>query len=473
MKLSQISGLAIIATLLASACEPKLDAPKASAGNANFTKYVALGNSLTAGFADNGLYNEGMTYGYPNLIAQQMKAAGGGDFVTPFFSDARSNGTGYLTLAGFVNGVPQLVPVTTGTAAVGPSNFNNPALPFSSLPQTDPNYYKLFKLEPFTGTLNNLGVPGIRLSDIISTSYGVDDPNPSSAAALRASFADWNPLYERLLPSGQKSLSYLQFAVSTDPTFFTCWLGNNDVLQFAASGGGAGLGGQAIITPSTYFQQIYTSLVDALLADKNTGGALTTIPSVTSIPFFTTVTEASIKAVAPPGVSIYIQTGNADGTAGAPRAIQTGDLITLTADSIGVTRKLPVGPGGALVDVPKGFSPAYPLQNNDVLDVNEAAAVNAAVQSYNSIIKQLADQKGLALVDANAFLEKARTGIIEDGISLNTAFISGGIFGLDGVHLTPRGNALAANEFIKAINAKYGSSLATVDIIRYRGVKIP
>ena len=63
--------------------------------------------------------------------------------------------------------------------------------------------------------------------------------------------------------------------------------------------------------------------------------------------------------------------------------------------------------------------------------------------------------------------------MIEDGIPLSSNYISGGIFSLDGVHLTPRGYAIVANEFIKAINSKYGSNIPLTNITNYTGVKLP
>jgi hypothetical protein len=48
-----------------------------------FTKYVALGNSLTSGYRDGALYLDGQNESYPSMIAQQMKLAGGGEFSQP------------------------------------------------------------------------------------------------------------------------------------------------------------------------------------------------------------------------------------------------------------------------------------------------------------------------------------------------------------------------------------------------------
>jgi hypothetical protein len=44
---------------------------------------------------------------------------------------------------------------------------------------------------------------------------------------------------------------------------------------------------------------------------------------------------------------------------------------------------------------------------------------------------------------------------------------------LDGIHLTPRGNAIIANTFIDAINSKYSASVPHADVTKYSGLKFP
>jgi hypothetical protein len=63
------------ATITASmlwGCEPTIDVPAPSSGDADFTNYVAVGNSLTAGYADNGLYADAQMQSYPAMIAGQI-----------------------------------------------------------------------------------------------------------------------------------------------------------------------------------------------------------------------------------------------------------------------------------------------------------------------------------------------------------------------------------------------------------------
>ena len=54
-----------------------------SAGSADFTKYVSVGNSLTAGFQANALFDEGQMNSMPMILSQQFAQVGGGDFVQP------------------------------------------------------------------------------------------------------------------------------------------------------------------------------------------------------------------------------------------------------------------------------------------------------------------------------------------------------------------------------------------------------
>ena len=43
---------------------------KVTNGDADFSKYIALGNSLTSGYRDGALYIDAQNESYPNIIAQ-------------------------------------------------------------------------------------------------------------------------------------------------------------------------------------------------------------------------------------------------------------------------------------------------------------------------------------------------------------------------------------------------------------------
>jgi hypothetical protein len=108
-----------------------------------------------------------------------------------------------------------------------------------------------------------------------------------------------------------------------------------------------------------------------------------------------------------------------------------------------------------------------------VLTVAELNQIQTAINSYNQKIQAVAMTNNLAFVDVNALYKSIKAGIVYNGIAINAQFVKGGAFSLDGLQLNPMGQAILANEFLKAINAKYASTLPLVDITKYRGVIFP
>jgi hypothetical protein len=432
--------------LFLGACKPEINAPVPSKGSADFTRYIAVGNSLTSGFADNGLYLEGQLNSYPSMIARQFEAVGGGPFAQPLFTEAQSNGSGYLKLTGFTpEGSPITAPETSKLAVRG-----QVVIPTSATTSTT-----VTLLTKYAGDINNYGVPGIKL-----------------AHATLAAYGNLNGYYERLLPgnAGANNTTYLDFVTAKPFTFFTNWLGNNDALGYATSGGAGD-----VLTPKAAFSQLYNEVINKLTA-TGAKGAVATIPDVTSIPYFNTVTVSAILAAvqksSPTVQGLYIsaKTSPSDAsTTYAPRVATANDLVVLTFPTSKIGQ--PVAAAGGL---PYGLTPATPIENQYVLDNNEIAMTRDYVTFYNNTIKSVAAVKGLAVFDAYTFLNNLKQkGMVIDGVSVSSAFISGGIFSLDGVHLTPRGYAIVANEFIKVINTQYGSTVSMVDVSQYNGVKFP
>jgi hypothetical protein len=429
----------IAGLLLLSACKPEINTPKPSKGSADFSRYISIGNSLTAGYADGGLYRAGQLVSYPSIIAKQMESVGGGSFTQPLFSTDQANGSGYLSLTGFnADGTPITTPVTSNLAIRG-------ILPV-------PGFGNVTLYTKYSGDINNFGVPGIKLLHILYAPYG-----------------NLNGYYERLLPGSAptNSTTYLDFVTAKPYTFFSNWLGNNDALGYATSGGAGD-----VLTDKNTFAQLYSALISKMTASGQKG-VVGTIPDVTSVPYFNTITVGAVLGAvqkANPQVQALFINALVSGSTYAPRPATAKDLIVLTfpTSKIGQPVTTPYG------TLPYGLTPYTPIDNQYVLDANEVALTESYVQSYNETIKSIAAAKGLAVFDSYTFLNNIKqNGLIENGVSLSSNYISGGIFSLDGVHLTPRGYAIVANEFIKAINAKYGSSISLANISDYNGVKFP
>lgn len=228
------------------ACDPEIDAvPNPQPGEADFSTYVALGNSLTAGYADNALYREAQEKSYPAILAMQFSEVGGGEFKQPLVPEGNGvsgSGSGKLELA-IIGGSPFPVP-TTGDPNVFGTPVNGP------------------------GPYNNLGVPGAKAENLITPGYGSDQGNPFFARFASA-----------------PTTTVVADAIAQNPTFFTLWIGNNDVLGYATSGGEG-----ETITDQADFGQAINGIVGALKqGNPAIGGAIANIVDITKIPFFNVV----------------------------------------------------------------------------------------------------------------------------------------------------------------------------------------
>ena len=128
------------------------------------------------------------------------------------------------------------------------------------------------------GPYNNVGIPGAKCIDIVNPGYAIS-----------------SPYFGRIAVAPNQTV--LEYATSQSPSFFSLWIGNNDVLGYALAGGDSNL---AQITPSlgpagVGFDSSYNAIVDGLTVN-DAKGVVGNIPSVTSIPNFTTV---SVNPVAP------------------------------------------------------------------------------------------------------------------------------------------------------------------------------
>jgi hypothetical protein len=463
-----------------------------TAGTANFSKYVSLGNSLTAGYSDNALFIDGQKASYTNILAQQFATVGGGDFKIPFMAD---------NIGGFkINGVPYSGPRYASTGGQAP-------VPVAGTPSTE-----IMTSIAAGGPYNNCGVPGAKSFHLLSPSYG-------SLAGISLGTA--NPYYVRFAPNATTSV--LAYAMSQTPTFFSLWIGNNDVLGYATSGGD----GSNPITPSAGaagvgFDATYDALINTLTS-AGAKGVIANIPYVNTVPFFTYIAANPVPLSATQVVQLnplfkamndmlafagkparfqtltasstnplliademldfdatalytggFTQAGYPPSTAAflgalygkarhASNATATRDYILLTAGgSIGATQ-----PGYPATNSTIGVT--FPMEDKATLTASEVALVKVATDAYNAKIKAVATAKGLAFVDTNALMTQiANGGISANGFTVTNAFITGGGFSTDGVHPSPRGYALIANKFMEAINATYGSNLKGVDLGNYR-----
>lgn len=503
--------LAIIAAGFAS-CEPEFENTvdaNYTAGDADFTTYVAVGNSLTAGYMDGTVSRVGQTYSFPNLLAQQFALVGGGAFTQPSYAEDVNN----------IGGIQGL----TGTRLVINASVGG-VQPIAGTPT--------ITLTPQATAYNNMGVPGAKSFHLTFPGYG----------AL-------NPYFTRHATS--PTATVLGDAMSKVPTFFTNWIGANDVLAYATSGGAQADGvtpaadhnstgnmnpatyGMNDITNSNVFASVYSTIVTTLTSG-GAKGVVATVPSVTSIPYFTTVKYNAISDAAiasNPQASLLVQLygflsvatngritplnltdgvnnallindsdltslsaqitayANASGNPllvsnanalgaiyGKSRLATAEDLVVLTASGI----LLPPNNVNASLPAPFNLNGiTAPLANKWVLTANEKAKVANATAAYNAAIVSIANANDIAVADMNAIMNQLVSGLrIETGQLYTANYFSGSategvvLFSLDGVHPNARGYAVIANEVIKVINEFYNANLPLHNPSYFPGINI-
>ena len=448
MKKNKIILLTITAAISLIGCRKvDFDVVDRTQGTADFTHYVSLGNSLTQGYQDGGLYQEGQALSYPSIIAKQMSFVNTNmdDFTQPMCS---GNGSGYMHLEWVNNEIDVVSP-------------------------TDPNGYTESATWADWGTnekankYSNLGVAGIKLINCVDLNSTDEKINhlflngldPFFAGNPYSRYLEWggNPL----VPFSEPPVQYLDHVKSSGATFFTCWLGNNDVLSYATSGGNEGAVDLSLLglgtvkfsglSDPTEFHTKYDSILKAL-SDMGAKGIVATLPDVTSIPNLNTITISSLKESGWADVWITDMNGNV-------RVGTDEDLIILSASTN--------------VENGEGSSQSNPLGKDLVLDVDEVALCQSRTAEFNNSIVTLAAKYGFAVADMNAYMTDLKSGLAFDGIDFSPKYIEGGLFSLDGVHLNPRGYAVIANKFISEINAYYGSNIPKTDIGKYRGIVFP
>lgn len=477
---------------------------EASQGNADFTNYVAIGNSLTAGYMDGALYNNGQEFSLAAQISGQFEFTGApATFNQPDINSVN----GFNTLANTGSG-PVLGRFKLDTSIPGPSPTIN----------GDP-------IESYTGetsSLNNFGVPGIQLGQLLTPGTG----NPSSPA--------FNPFYARFA-SAPGTSTILGDAISVDPTFFTLWIGNNDVLGYATSGATR----PEILTSQEDFQTQFSAIINSLMTETSASGVVANIPQILATPVFRAVPYNAVELGAEEAEALNsnFATLNAvfDGMAedtfifsdfdaedadqrrvsyeegsnpilivdpnledlsskfdqlvtfgritpeqraalqpyvqSRPMVVdpQTGpELVLLSAGSVLGTPAVTGDPNTPIgVAVPLGAQ--YTLTSENIVEIETARI------TFNTIIEGVVTNAGdrLALYDTNnlggAFadifgLDGSQPGITVDGVFLNPDFSPNGVFSTDGVHPNARGNALLANEFLRVIEAEFNATIPKIDV---------
>jgi hypothetical protein len=478
--------------------EPE-DPGEPSAGTADFSKFVVLGNSTSAGFQSNALFNLGQMNSLGNILAEQFSEVGGGEFVQPdintengfnsLFSDLSDPNPGNWVVAGrlILAGDPPLPTPTASDLGAVPVPPVNPGFIYSGPP------------------VNNFSVPGVLLGQALIPQTG-----DWSLAGIDPRF---NPFYGRFA-SNPGTSTMIGDAVASGGSFFLMWLGSNDVLLYAVTGAS----GQAPLTSEADFAFQYGAALTIMTTDPDIQGVVGNVPDITSLPYFKLVPWNAIEfEEGDPVIDLANQaytlyngglTQAAGGGLITPQEAQrrniqfaTGangivvedesltDLSALGLPSIRLTTSedlVGLGAGlvlGTLADPNNPISVigvAVPLADEFTLLADELELVQNRTDAFNTIIANAITAVGLtdrvALADINQAYKDlaADSPTAIDGVAVTTSIVPPtGIFSEDGVHPNSRGYAITANVFIEAINGKFGANVLKANIGQYPANGLP
>ena len=379
------------------------------AGGKLVQSYVALGNSITAGYQSGGIDDSTQMESYAYLLAQQM----GTRFAIPALADPGCPPPidNFLTGHRVGNG-------TSSTCA-----YRDPA--------------------SITPVINNVAVPG-------ATSL---DPTAASTSASN--------ILTTLFLGGQ---TQVQKALEAQPTFATIWIGNNDVLPAALSGFLVPVKGVSPgMTSVTTFTKNYATMMSQLMQGAPAlKGVLIGVVNVTGAPALFPVQQLIDSAgfklqfdVAatgvPGGVTIDSTCVNRPTS-----LVYVGIIQAMQAGAYPTTLYCKLSSNATLAK--KGVGESY------VLDPTEQAAVSSTVQAYNAYIAAKADSLGWAYFDPNSALTLLRAmGAIPAHPNLADATNPFGTYiSLDGIHPRLPAHKLIASTLIGIINGKYNTKLNPV-----------
>jgi lysophospholipase L1-like esterase len=409
--LGRVAALGAVVGLAACEAKDTVLGPTTIGTGDIFHSYVALGNSITAGYQSGGINDSTQRQSFARLLAVQMG--------TQYH---------YASLAGrgctppIANGLTGALSGTGSTAAT----------------------CDLRASASVTDILNNVAVPGARVLDPVS----------SSTVASNA--------LTTFILGGKTQVAK---ALDAKPTFASIWIGNNDVLTAGLTGlitpGGpynAAFGSPGIVSTEAQFETSYDAMIKQLT--DGAPGVKGVLIGVVQVSGVAALTAGSVIAGSPAAqAAINAGTGKTvfihPNCAGSTSLIYLQKMLALIAAGT-----LPP----AIVCQPGTTGFPAPIGDALVLDPAEQTTLTAAINGYNAYIAAKAAAIGFAYYDPNPLLASLKAnGTVPPIMNFASGPATfGTVFSLDGIHPAAAGHVLIANQLIGAINAKYGTSLALV-----------
>jgi lysophospholipase L1-like esterase len=403
----------------------------AATGSANFKTLVAIGDSYGAGFESNSLNEHHSVYSWPAILAHQV-----GLQLCTVGSSATDNcfAQPIVSFPG-IGPEMQLIDIATYPPVI--TNAAGSGTPLNTT---------------FGRPFNNLAIPGANVVDTFTVTG--TDAVPARGVQQLAKFILRAPITE------------VDAALAQKPTFIAIWIGGNDFLGSATGGVTTGL------TSVADFTTAYNTMLDKLVP-SGAGMVVGTLPTnPLAVPFFNTVPTVLINpatrtpVLGPTGQPITL-IGQVDAAPGVGQ-LQKGSLLTLSAGSL-IAQGFGIPSALKPILDPTNKLPLFgtPLPDSVVLTPAEQATLTQRIADYNTVIVAAAAKRNIPVADIKGLFDRFATGLNVGPFHLTSDYITGGIFSLDGIHLTDIGYTLFANEYIKAINAGYSTHIPVASVAQF------
>ena len=355
-------------------------------------------------------------HSFPSLFAQQIgktvQADGHGTFTLPVYDH-----DGFPQLM-HIDSYSPLIITSTGRTTGNPANLAQPT------------------------AYHNMAVPFAIAFDFVDTSFYYN-ANVHPAVAI--------PLFDNIV---RHTGTIAQNALSLAPTFMTWEYGANEVLGPTTRGLAASTSTAAQYTP------VVAAALNAIHATlPNTKVAVFNVPDVTAVPFVTTLSPFTLSATTRVPLALV----------GAAGPLQQGDFVLLTASTLIATTGTGIPAGGINYLDSTVVSNGQPLPESLILRAAEAAQTRAEVSKMNAALEsEAAARPYIAIVDLNGLLNSiAADGLQLGGNLYTTAYITGGLFSLDGVHPNDLAHAVICNKLIDAVNSRFGAAIPRLNELEW------
>ena len=429
-------------------CQPKEKEFIIKSGDANFSKTIVIGGTWFSGYQNGGINNRAKDFSLSSLLFNELKKVNSNNLIQAEIEDEKGIGLNFKYWEYLYHTQSKLGDRTDCKSVVSMGPVKEKA-----------NENVISLLQKTYQNVNAIVVP-------FATTEQWNNPNfVNNSNAMGSAF------YKRIATNISNG-TMLGDAAFQNASFFISWPGLEDIFNYAAQGG-VGFAAPA----ASLFEKRLDTIFSAL-TKNGAKGIIATIPDFKLFPFFNLIKwdNADISQAQADSLNdIYEVSGLshiifkkgrngfviADNTStSGVRQMQEGEFITLSVplDSMKCFKY------GLIVNL---------INNRYVLDKYEVAILENAIASYNSILNQKAAHYNLAIADIFSLIQKLPNSIKFDGADVNNDFVTGGFFSLDGLHPHEKGYSLIANEFIKAINHKYNSTIPLVNCKECRGVLFP